>query len=58
MANYEKIKNMSVEEIAKFINECGHDFPPYCYYEKAINVTCDQNCLECAKQWLKQEEEE
>jgi hypothetical protein len=39
--------------MAKFMNECGHDFPPYCDYERAEN--CDQNCLNCAKQWLSQE---
>lgn len=56
MNNYEKIKSMNVEKMAEFINTCGHDFPPYCNYEKATKLECDQNCLKCAEQWLLQEE--
>ncbi len=53
ITNHDRIINMTVDEMAKFMNECGHDFPPYCDYKKAD--TCDQNCLVCAKQWLSQE---
>lgn len=53
--NYERIKVMSVEELAGFMNACGHDFPPYCDYTKATRGTCNQNCLKCAKQWLESE---
>lgn len=51
--NYDRVRNMSIDEIAVFMGECGHDFPPYCDYKKAD--TCDQNCLVCAKQWLSRE---
>lgn len=53
ITNYDNIRNMSVDEMVKFMNECGHDFPPYCDYKRA--ETCDQNCFNCAKKWLSQE---
>ena len=56
--NYDRIRNMSVEELAEFMQKCGWDFPPYCDYQKATRGICDQNCLKCAKQWLEQEVEE
>ena len=52
--NYDRIRNMSVEELAEFMNKCGWDFPPYCDYLKATRG-CDQNCLKCAKQYLESE---
>ena len=55
ITNYDRIRNMSIDEMAEFMNECGHDFPPYCDYEKVD--TCDQNCLSCAKEWLESEVE-
>lgn len=56
--NYDRIRNMSVEELSQFMNECGWDFPPYCDHKKAENCECDQNCLKCAKEWLESEETE
>ena len=53
--NYDRIRNMSVEEMAEFMNKCGWDFPPYCDHKKAENSDCDQNCLKCAKEWLEAE---
>ena len=50
--NYDRIRNMSVEELARFMNECGHDFPPYCEYIKAASGRCDHNCFKCAKHWI------
>lgn len=55
--NYDLIRNMSVEELAQFMNDCGHDFPPYCDYKDATRGICDQNCLKCAKEWLESEVE-
>lgn len=49
----DRIRNMSVEELAEFMNKCDWDFPPYCDYNEA--KTCDQNCLKCAKQYLESE---
>ena len=51
--NYNKVQNMNIEELAAFMNECGHDFPPYCDYKEATTFNCDYNCLKCAEQWLK-----
>ena len=53
--NYDRIRNMSVEELAEFMQKCGWDFPPYCDYQKATRGICNQNCKECAKQWLESE---
>lgn len=55
MTNYDRIKNMSVEEMAIFMNACGHDFPPFCDGYKRINSLCDYNCLRCAEKWLESE---
>ena len=44
--NYDRIRNLSVVEMARFMNECGWDFPPYCSRDKSMS--CDQNCLMCA----------
>ena len=54
----DRIRNMSVEELAEFMQKCGWDFPPYCDYQKATRGICDQNCVKCAKEWLEQEVEE
>ena len=53
--NYDRIRGMSVEELAEFMQQCGWDFPPYCDYQKATRGICDQKCLECAKQYLESE---
>ena len=46
MTNYEKIKNMTIEEMAKMI--CKIDFD--------VNEKCpDCDCIYCAKEWLKEE---
>lgn len=53
LSRYEQVKDMSIEELAEFINKCGWDFPPYCSPDKSL--ACDQNCLDCAKVWLESE---
>ena len=53
--HYDLVKSMSIEELAQFMNDCGHDFPPYCDYKDATRGICDQNCLKCAKEWLESE---
>jgi hypothetical protein len=50
---YDRIRNMSIEEMAEFMQYCGWDYPPYCSYLKI--QSCDQNCLKCAKEWLETE---
>ena len=54
MTNYERIKNMTVEEMAKFIQSVEQ-------YEIEYNGFCDlcesKDCInECIKQWLESEE--
>ena len=53
--HYDLVKSMSIEELAQFMNDCGHDFPPYCDYKDATRGICDQNCLKRAKEWLETE---
>lgn len=55
LSNYDRIRKMSIDEVAEFMNECGHDLPPYCDSKRSEN--CDQNCLSCAKKWLESEAE-
>lgn len=52
MTNYERIKNMSVEEMQKALYGCLGD-------ECTLPVMCclAQNCKECIKQWLESEVE-
>lgn len=49
--NFERIKNMSVEELAEFIysgNECG-----FCnQFGIDTGRKCDGDCVECIKHWL------
>lgn len=46
MNNYEKIKNMSIEEMENSLNK---GFFHICYGRK-----CDVTCLECYKNWLRE----
>ena len=55
MTNYDRIRNMSIEEMVEFIQSCGWDFPPYCDYAKATRDECDYICPKCAKIWLESE---
>ena len=56
MTNYEKIKNMSVEEMAKII-ERSADCEKYCVYTKHGNCdgTSSTGCIDGVKQWLESE---
>ena len=51
MKNYDRIRNMSVEEMVALLDICDNELPPYCIYKN----TCDGRCLSCAKQWLESE---
>ena len=55
MNNYEKIKNMSVEEMAKFIYLVN---PMYCIDCPAYNICKGGECTKTLEQWLGQESEE
>lgn len=55
MTNYEKIKSMSIEEMAKFFDNPR----PFCTLEESdcINGWHGYSCEEHAKQWLNSEVE-
>lgn len=48
MTNYEKVKQMSIDEMA-YTLMCPYD---------ADGDTCVDNCIECTRQWLEKEAEE
>ena len=54
MTNYEKIKAMSVEEMAKFLFEHKAD-RPNCGFIDCLSL---DNCKECYELWLEEEAEE
>jgi hypothetical protein len=66
MNNYEKIKQMTVEEMAKIANETYDDcivrvfggYETYSNCEVSRIWDCDDSCSKCFKQWLLQEVEE
>ena len=58
MTNYEKIKSMSVDEMAKFLDhtfvlDCG-----VCPRRKNCATFIPANCSKALKDWLKAESEE
>lgn len=63
MNNFEKIKNMTLDEMAEFfnfeINEISYLNPKYFYEnEKKCLFDCEEyHCSECWKQWLQAESE-
>lgn len=61
MTNYERIKNMSVEEMAfahrtLFAGACKSDFPPGCEENEWISGLSP--CGQCVFKWLLEEVEE
>ena len=58
MNNYERIKNMSIDEMAEFI---AHAECNCCVYEDRdecnIETDYEEDCINGIKQWLQQESE-
>ena len=52
MNNFEKIKNMTLDEMAKFIYLIN---PMYCTDCPAYNICKGGECVKTLKQWLQQE---
>lgn len=56
MTNYEKIKNMSIDEMA----QSNLDFlgcPYGLYYDCEMDKYFDSDCIACTKHWLESEAE-
>lgn len=51
-SNYDRIRTMSIDEMAKVLSKpvCFH-----CIYNK--DESCNENCKKGVKQWLEQESE-
>jgi predicted nucleic acid-binding Zn ribbon protein len=57
----DRIRNMSVEEMAEFIKTAVEDCEKYCAFTKNGKCNCfgiEDKCAEGIKQWLEQEVEE
>ena len=53
MNNYNKIKNMSIEEMIEFLNEVDSNYCTYCTFH---NTGCNgEYCFDGHKTWLLQE---
>ena len=57
MTNYEKIKAMSVEEMAEFCDSCSCKRCIY-YKEHELNFCDEYECIDGITQWLESEVEE
>jgi hypothetical protein len=59
MNRFQKIKSMSIEEMAKFIMalDCGHESIPTLYWCDSITqFDCfNRNCFKCYEDYLKKE---
>lgn len=51
--NYDRIRNMSVEELAKFIPDWS--YTKACKCDEEIYADCNNECWKCVKEWLEQE---
>ena len=61
MTNYERIKNMTVEEIAETINSTVDDCQKYCKFTKDGKCNAFGDCDVCVKGielWLESEAQE
>lgn len=57
--NYDKIKHMSLDEIAKNIYLHAHNMCSFCTYSKGWHCTSElKTCVNGIKQWLESEVEE
>ena len=52
ITNYDRIRNMSVEELAKFIPDWSYTKACKC---NEIYVDCNNECWKCVKEWLESE---
>lgn len=44
--NYDRIKAMSIDELADMVQDISAGSPPWC------GQSCDDNCAYCVKKWL------
>ena len=58
MTNYERIKNMSIEEIGNFIRRINVGFDPWCKSYCYCDDNAFANCNDCLDRWLESEVEE
>lgn len=57
MTNFEKIKNMSVEEMAMAL-ACPAEYDVEFNRNQKCNGEMNRNCFKCALEWLESEVEE
>lgn len=54
--NYERIKNMTIEEIGNLIRRINVGFDPWC--DRYCDDNAIANCNDCLDRWLESEVEE
>ena len=52
MTNFQKIKQMNIEELAKLLADT---FPSCMFCEAYIDGECDNRCVKAQKKWLESE---
>jgi hypothetical protein len=58
MNNFEKIKNMTLDEMAKYLTKLTSTYCEYCTFKEYCEDNEDDiSCREVLKQWLQQESE-
>lgn len=55
MNNFERIKNMTVDEMVKFLDEGFSCYECELYFRDFFKECKNENCLKACKQWLLQE---
>ena len=56
ITNYDRIKNMTVDELAKFIPDWS--YTKACKCDEKPYVDCNNECWKCVKEWLESEVDE
>ena len=51
--NYDRIRNMSIDELAKFIPDWS--YTKACKCDEEIYADCNNECWKCVKEWLESE---
>lgn len=55
ITNYDRIRNMSIDELANFIPDWS--YTKACKCDEETYVDCNNECCKCVKQWLESEVE-
>ena len=57
LTNYDRIRNMSIDELANFIPDWSYTKACKCDEESYADCNCNNECWKCVKEWLESEVE-